>query len=56
MKTCWTCGHNKLGSLNMFGICQYFLLLNQQPKDITPAVADRGCKYWKEKGKKVKEC
>jgi hypothetical protein len=43
--SCWDCGLNKLGGINLFGKCQWY----KEPKEIPPYVVDKGCKFWRSK-------
>ena len=46
-KNCWSCLHNKLGSLTLFGMCSYDAKWGKGPLwEITPELVDEGCENY----------
>ena len=47
-RSCWTCSLQKIGGTTFLGDCKWFE--REYPpraaKQITPAVVDKGCKFW----------
>ncbi len=49
-RNCWTCVHNSLGTLTLFGICKYDAKWGSGPPvEITPELVDKGCTKYLEK-------
>ena len=47
--SCWNC-HYKINKQQMlFGACNYFKEINQEPKEIPRDIVNKGCKYYFDK-------
>jgi hypothetical protein len=45
-RSCWTCAYQRKGGhLTFLGICGWFAANGREPKEITPAIVDVGCKF-----------
>ena len=56
VRDCWSCYYQRLEKqqIEIFGVCDYFKLKNQEPKEIPASVVEFGCDYFKSKQGELK--